>query len=94
MTVVVAAAVKLTAVPTSAAAHAAPVYGITAVVLDRMLNLALVAVPATVQVSVIVSFAVPVITSCQTLMLCPADEATRLAEEPVPATAIDKGAKL
>jgi len=90
VTVVVAAAVNVTAVPTSAIAQGAPVNGIGTVVFASKPILAVVAVPAQVKAMLTVSLAVPVTSNCQTLMLCPADAATRLAEEPVPATARDK----
>ena len=86
----VVAAVKLTAVPTSAIAHGAPVKGIGTVLFAAMLNFAVVAVPAAVKVMLTVSAAVPLITSCQTRMLCPAEDAIRFADEPVPATATDR----
>ena len=57
---------------------------------DPTVNFMDVAVPATVQVSTpVVSATVPEATSCQARMLCPADDAMRLAEDPVPATATD-----
>jgi len=67
-TVVVDAAVKVTAVPTSATAHGTPVIG-RMVGLAPTVNLIDVAVPACVKViTPVVSAAVPEMSNCQTLI--------------------------
>jgi len=89
--VVVVAAVKLTAVPTSAIAQGTPVMGSGVQPALGSGALIVVVVPAAVNVMTTVeSAAVPEIRSCQTRMLCPAEDAIRLAELPVPATATDR----
>lgn len=84
---VVDAAVKTMPVPTSAIAHGTPVMG--KIVGDvPTVNLIVVATLATVNViTPVVSAAVPEISNCQIRMLWPAEDATRLAELAVPATA-------
>jgi hypothetical protein len=84
------AAVNDTAVPTSAIAYGTPVIGRT-VVPCATGTFTVVEVPAAVKVNkAVVSVVVAPMSNCQTRIDCPADEATRFAELPVPVTATDR----
>jgi hypothetical protein len=86
--VLVDAAVNVTAVPVSAIAQGAPVIGRTTVPLAGIWTVRVLETPAEVKLMVALSVAVPDMTSCHTRALWPAEEATRLAEPPVPAAEV------
>ena len=89
VTTVLEGALNVIAVPVSACAQGAPVSGSTTVDVAGTAIVAVVAVPARVHLNVadVPELDELATSNCQTRMLCPVDDATRIALLPVPVTA-------